>query len=83
MELSKKTTILLSPRLYSLLKQLSESTNRSIGELIRSACEKQYGLHPESKALEAADRLATFQLPVGTPASMKRESVTPPEDLMP
>ena len=83
MELSKKTTILLSPRLYSLLKNLSESTNRSIGELIRSACERQYGLYPESDALEAADRLATFHLPVGTPAAMKQESVPPSKDLMP
>ena len=83
MELSKKTTILLSPRLYSLLKSLSESTNRSIGDLIRSACEKQYGLHPEDEALEAADRLAAYHLPVGTPASMKRESVASPEELIP
>ncbi len=83
MELSKKTTILLSPRLYYLLKRLSESTNRSIGDLIRSACEKQYGLHPESEALEAADKIATYQLPVGTPASMKQESVPSAEDLMP
>lgn len=83
MELSKKTTILLSPRLYSLLKRLAMSTNRSIGELIRTACEKQYGLHPESEALEAAERLASLHLPVDTPASMKRESVPAPEELMP
>lgn len=83
MELSKKTTILLSPRLYSLLKNLSESTSRSIGELIRAACEQQYGLFPEGEALEAADRLATFQLPVGTATSMKQESVPAPEELMP
>ena len=82
MELTKKTTILLTPRLYSLLKRLSESTNTSIGELIRSACEKQYGLCPESEALEAAERLAAYELPVDTPASMKRESVPGPGELM-
>lgn len=83
MELSKKTTILLSPRLYTLLKRLSHSTNQSIGELIRAACEKQYGLHPESASLAAAERIAELRLPVDTPYAMKRQSVPAPEDLMP
>jgi len=83
MGLSKKTTILLSPRLYRMLKAISRSKNRSIGELIRSACEKQYGLFSESEALEAADRLSSLDLPVSTPASMKRESVAEPGELIP
>ena len=83
MELSKKTTILLSPRLHSLLKGISAAKGSSIGELIRSACEKQYGLYPESEALEAAERLSDLALPVDTPAAMKREGSVPPEELMP
>lgn len=80
MELSKKTTILLSPRLYKMLKGESNSRGLSIGELIRSACEKQYGLSSESEALEAAERLSALNLPVGTPAAMKQESVPGPEE---
>lgn len=83
MELSKKITILLSTRLYRMLKAISRSKNRSIGDLIRSACKKQYGLYPEAEALEAVDRLSSLALPVGTPAAMKRESVAEPGELMP
>ena len=83
MELSKKTTILLSPRLYSLLKGISKAKNQSIGALIRSACENQYGLYSESEALAAAERLSSLALPVDTPATMKREAVPEPEELMP
>lgn len=83
MELSKKTTILLSPRLYRMLKAMSRSKNRSIGDLIRSACEQQYGLYPESEAHEAVNRLSLLALPVGTPAAIKRESVARPEELKP
>ena len=75
MELSKKTTILLSPRLYSMLKGISKTKNLSIGELIRSACEKQYGLSAQSEALKAVDALSEMRLPVATPGEMKRESV--------
>ena len=82
MDLTKKTTILLSPRLHSMLKAVSQATNKSIGELIRHACERQYGLYPESTAIEAADRLSAMSLPVGSPGDMKRESVPAHEELM-
>lgn len=83
MGLSKKTTILLSPRLHSLLKGISAAKETSIGELIRSACEKQYGLYPESEALAAAERLSDLALPVDTPGAMKREASVAPAELMP
>jgi len=83
MELSKKTTILLSPRLYKMLKGISEVERVSIGELIRSACEKQYGLPAESEAIEAVQRLSAMALPVGTPDEMKREALPKAEELMP
>ena len=81
MELSKKTTILLSPRLYGMLKGISKTKNLSIRELIRSACEKQYGLLAES--VEAVDNLSSMALPVDTPDAMKREAVPRPEELLP
>ena len=83
MELSKKTTILLSPRLYRLLKGISKAKNLSIGALIRTACENQYGLSSESEALAAAKRLSLLALPVDTPSVMKREAVPGPKELMP
>lgn len=83
MELSRKTTILLSPRLYSMLKSISQARHTSIGELIRSACEKQYGISSEPDALAAAERLASMNLPVGEVRAMKGQSVPAPEDLIP
>ena len=83
MELSKKTTILLSPRLFNTLKSLSKSKNSSIGELIRSACEAQYSLGTESDAHAAVDQLSALALPVDSPGAMKAESVLRPEDLLP
>ncbi len=80
MELSKKTTILLSPRMYELLKGVSKARKTSVGELIRSACEAQYGLTAENEAIDAIDHLSSMELPVGVPASMKRESVPVPKD---
>ena len=83
MELSKKTTILLSPRLFNLLKSLSKARNSSIGELVRSACEIQYGLISEPDMHAAVDRLSSLTLPVDSPDTMKRESVPGPKDLVP
>ena len=83
MELSKKTTILLSPRLYNMLKSLSKTNKLSIGELIRSACEKQYGLIPEIEAVDAIDSLSSMALPVDLPDVMKHESIPSPKELLP
>ena len=83
MELSKKTTILLSPRLFELLKSKSRSEESSIGALIRAACEKQYGWAPEADVHAAVDRLSSLALPIAGTDLMKRESVPRPEELMP
>ena len=56
---------------------------RSIGEPIRSACEKQYGLIPEDEAFEAVNQLAVMSLPVDDPGVMKWESVPKPSELLP
>lgn len=83
MELTKKTTILLTPRLYRQLRELSVSRKQSIGELIRAACEKQYGLVSERSAHSAVEKLNAISLPVDTPAIMKRESVPAADDIVP
>ena len=79
MELSKKTTILLSPKLHGRLARLAAQRRTSIGDLVRTACERQYGLGGDKDRLAAARALARFKLPVADVATMKRESL-PDED---
>ena len=80
MELSKKTTILFSPELHKRLVTLAEHRRTSIGELVRSAVEQQYGLVDERQRLEAVEELAAMSLPVGPPEQLERESVPKPEE---
>ncbi|MEP7354234.1 MAG: hypothetical protein ABI824_13480 [Acidobacteriota bacterium] len=75
MELSKKTTILLSPALHERLTSLAEERRTSLGELVRSACEHQYMGATRAEKLAAVQRMASRRSPVGTPAQIKKESV--------
>ena len=83
MELTKKTTILFSPELHRRLSILAARRGRSLGELVREACELQYGVVGSSAQLEAVTALARLELPVGTPEELKRQSVPSPGDLLP
>lgn len=83
MELTKKTTILFPPDLHARLTRLADLKGTSLGELVRSACEKQYGLASTEERLAAVKALASLDLPVGTPEEMARESVPAPRDLTP
>jgi len=80
MELSKKTTILLTPELHARLVELALVEDTSIGELIRRAVTDRYGLVSRQERLDAVERLAALRLPVSDPDDMKRESV--PEALL-
>jgi hypothetical protein len=82
MELSKKTTILLTPDLHARLTRLARLRGVSVGELIRSACERQYGLVSEELRSDAVKGLAAMGLPVSDPRTMKRESVPDAGDLL-
>ena len=83
MELTKKTTILFPPDLHARLLSLAAQKGTSLGELVRSACERQYGLAAPEDRLAAVRDLAALDLPVDTPERMARQSVPPPEELMP
>ena len=83
MELSKKTTILLSPELYELLTQTAKARGKSLGQLVREACETQYGHVSTEDRLRAVTDLRRLSLPVGSPLDMKRESVPVPDDVLP
>lgn len=83
MELSKKTTILFSPALHRRLTELAQRGGRSLGDLVREACEAQYGVVGGQDQRDAVAALAAMSLPVGDPASMKAESVPSPKALLP
>jgi hypothetical protein len=83
MELTKETKILFPPELHERLTRLAEIRHTSLGELVRKACEIQYGLLPVGSRLEAVRELASLSLPVGTPEEMKQESMPSPQELMP
>jgi hypothetical protein len=75
MELSKKTTILLSPDLHEDLTRIAAQRGVSLGHLVREACREKYGLARTPARKEAVEKLADLELPVGSVGEMKRESV--------
>lgn len=83
MDAARKTTILFPSDLHDRLTQLAERTGTSMGELVRRACEAQYGLVSEDERRQAVAELSELSLPVGSVAVMKRQSVPDPDDLLP
>ena len=83
MELSKKTTILLSPELHERLTELAARKGKSLGELVREACVMQYGMVDIDTRVAAVAALSALSLPVASPRDMKQESVPSPQALMP
>ena len=81
--LTKKTTILLSPELHERLTRLAQQKGTSLGELVRSACKREYGGATTEEKLAAVRRLTGLELPVSTARRMKRESVADAESLAP
>ncbi|MBI2212747.1 MAG: ribbon-helix-helix protein, CopG family [Acidobacteria bacterium] len=75
MELSKKTTILLSEEQHEQLTRLARERGTSLGDLIREACAQEYGLASTRERAAAIAELALLSLPVGDVATMKRESI--------
>lgn len=83
MDLSKKTTILFPPTLHDRLAKLATLRGVSMGDLVRRACEQQYGAASRDERLAAVRDLAALSLPVGEPEEMAAESVPRPEELLP
>ena len=81
MDLSKKTTILLSPDLHAHLTRTARARRQSLGQLVRAACEVQYGRVSGEDRTRAVDELRRLALPVASPRKMKQESVPRPRDL--
>jgi len=83
MEYSKKTTILFTPELHERLVQLARQKGLSLGQLVRSACEAQYGLLAAEDRLQAVSELGRLSLPVADTRTMKEESVLDSADILP
>ena len=62
MEFSKKTTILFSPHMHERLSEIAQHKRTSLGELVRYACEKEYGLVSNERRLDAVRRLGGMTL---------------------
>ncbi len=75
-----KTTILLTPSLHERLSRLARERGTSMGQLIRSAVEAQYGLVERADRIAAVAALAALALPVAAPELMKAESIPYDED---
>ncbi len=83
MELSKKTTILLTVELHERLTRLAKQEGVSLGELVRRACESQYGIVSREDRVKAVRSLAALDLPVADVQTMTRESTIEPDELLP
>ena len=69
-----KTTILLTAKLHERLGSLARLRGVSMGHLIRSAVEAQYGLVDPEERLLAVQDVGALCLPVDTVETMKAES---------
>ena len=74
MEFSKNITVLFSPEQHRHLVRLADQSKKSIGDLVRSACKKQYGLVSCDERILAVKELGVLHLPVGNVKKMKQES---------
>lgn len=83
MDLTKKTTILLSPDMHERLASLAAERKTSMGQLVREACERQGGDLSVTDRLAVARRLGALNLPVGSVEQMERESVPDPDARLP
>jgi hypothetical protein len=83
MELMKKTTVWFSPQQHAWLTQVAKQRGVSLGQIIREACEAQYGVASLEARLQAVKALGELKLPVADVATMKRESLPSPKGDLP
>ncbi len=81
MALTKKTIVLFPPKLHTRLTRVAAERQTSLGDLVRRACEKEYGEPSRDEKRAALQRLTNLRLPVSDPKQMERESVPGPGKL--
>lgn len=72
-QIEKKTTLLLTQDLYKRLLKLSRMTKKSMGQLLREAAERQYFSAPVPEKREIVRKMASMNIPVGTPEEIEAE----------
>lgn len=73
--LTKKTTILLSPELYSQLRQVSRMTHKPVAELIRQAVIERYMLSSSKDRTAAVNSLAEMKTPIGRWQDLEKDII--------
>ena len=71
--MTKKTTILFPPKLYTHLEKVARGQNRSVGDLVREAVAVQYGADRMAERVKAIDALARVNAPAGEPEELEAE----------
>ena len=71
--MTKKTTILFPPTLYTHLERVAHEQNRSVGDLVREAVAVQYGATGVRARVKAIDVLARVNAPVSEPEELEAE----------
>lgn len=82
MELEKKTTILFPPKLHAQLVKIAKLRGKSLGQLVREACQERYGGPSVEDRLAGVREMSKMSLPVGTIEQMKRESIPDPDQCL-
>ncbi len=84
-ELEKKTTILFSSQEHAYYSRVARDKGVSLGQLVRDALRTRHGAARSTteQRLAAAKALGEMSLPVSDVATMKRESIPSPDDLLP
>lgn len=72
-ELTKKTTILFPPELYTHLEKVARQQGRSVGELVREATEIQYGKGGVAQRLRGVEELAHLRASTGEPHELEEQ----------
>ena len=62
--LTKKTTILFSPKVYRQLERVAHKEGTSVADLIRRAAIQRYLLPNRQSRVDAVEALAAMRLPV-------------------
>jgi len=85
MALTKKTIVLFPPELHRRLTLLAAERRTSMADLVRRACEREYGTRGATREekLAALKRMTSLNLPVSDIEQMKRESRPDPRDFAP
>ncbi len=75
MELTRKTTILMTADQHDKLRAEAARRGKSLGRLIREACEQLYLQPQTSDRVDAVDAMGQLDLPVDDVARIKGEYI--------